>query len=87
MMAANIAPLFQHGESLARLTAAGGLFVFPVRKPYLRQASRPPLVFFLQRKRRGRVNSAVGAGSGRARNGLFVAGGLSADRAALAPSP
>jgi hypothetical protein len=46
MMAANFAPLFQHGESLARLTAAGGLFFFPVRKPYLRQASRPPLVFF-----------------------------------------
>jgi len=74
-------------ESLACLVAAaGGLFVFPVHKPYLRQASRPPLVFFLQRKRRGRVNNAVGAGSGWARKGLFVAEGFSADRAALAPS-
>lgn len=63
MRAANIAPLEKHGEFLAGLAAAGGLFVSADFRHYLQQAGRPPLFSLLQRKRRG-VDSTAGAGAG-----------------------
>jgi len=49
-----------------------------------RQAALRSSFFY---KGREEEELTVGAGLGRARNGLFVAEGFSADRAALAPSP
>jgi hypothetical protein len=50
MMAANIAPLFQHGESLAGLAVPGAPLVSPDRKPYLWQNGAPSTVLFFTKE-------------------------------------
>lgn len=56
MMAANIAPLFQHGESLVLSGRSGRTACVPGRKPYLWQNGAPSASFSFTGKRRGRVN-------------------------------
>jgi hypothetical protein len=61
MMAANIAPLFQHGESLVLSGRSGRTACVPGRKPYLWQNGAPSASFSFTGKRR--VNSAVSGGA------------------------
>lgn len=62
MMAANIAPLFQHGKSLARLAVPGAPLVSPDRKPYLWQNGAPSTVLFFTKEEKRKL--AVGGGWG-----------------------
>jgi len=61
MMAANIAPLFQHGKSLVLSGRSGRTACVPGRKPYLWQNGAPFASFSFTGKRR--VDSAVSGGA------------------------